>query len=144
MNSVNDRHVVMGRRPAICGSLVLLVIGLIAGCDRVRPVTGGTPGVLHIPEQVASDLQLNVFREDGGAWQEIGFGTTRDGGRFELLLPKGAGPLRLEPGKYRFTVETAGSELVLPDECAQIATTPLRVEWGGTEPHLDLTLNLPR
>jgi hypothetical protein len=125
-----------------CG-LLLTAFALFAGCGRVRPVTGGTPGVLQVPNQVASDLQLTLFREQEGTWQPIGFATTGEGGRFELLLPGAVGPLRLEPGLYRVTVQTAGSDLALPPDIGQVATTPVRIEWTGTEPSLQLALTLP-
>lgn len=127
----------------VVSRIALAVLGLMVGCDRVRPVTGGTPGTLQVPGQVASDLQLTLFREQAGTWQPVGFATTGAGGRFELLLPGAVGPLRLEPGQYRVTVETAGSELVLPPEVGQVATTPVRIEWTGNEPGLQVSLTLP-
>jgi len=124
--------------------LSLVALGSLAGCGGVRPVKGGTPGVLQVTDQVASDLQLTLFREQNGSWQPIGFATTGEGGRFELLLPGAAGPLRLEPGAYRVTVESAGSELILPPELGQVATTPVQFQWVGTEPSLQLSLPRPR
>ena len=123
-----------------CG---LAALALATGCHRVRPVTGGTPGTLQVSNQIASDLQLTLFREEVGTWQPVGFATTGVGGRFELLLPGAAGPLRLEPGLYRVTVQTAGSELVLPPEVGQVATTPVQIEWTGNEAALQLSLPLP-
>ncbi|MFN9372883.1 MAG: hypothetical protein ACK6D3_13470 [Planctomycetaceae bacterium] len=124
-----------------CG---LAVLALRVGCGRVRPITGGTPGTLQVPNQIASDLQLTFFREEAGTWQPVGFATTGEGGRFELLLPGATGPLRLEPGLYRVTVQTAGSELVLPPEVGQVATTPVQIEWTGKETGLQLSLPLAR
>jgi hypothetical protein len=143
MSSTQQNRCGSPRARVWCG-LLLAVLALFAGCGRVRPVTGGTPGVLQVPDQVASDLQLTLFREQAGSWQPIGFATTREGGRFELLLPGATGPLRLEPGVYRVTVESAGSELVLPPEVGQVATTPLQIQWTGTEPSLQLALPLLR
>jgi hypothetical protein len=45
---------------------------------------------------------------------------------------------------YRVTVESAGSELVLPPEVGQAATTPLQIQWTGTEAGLQLSLSVPR
>ena len=141
---MGDPHSRATGRGKVWLGIALVSLTLLAGCDRVRPVTGGTPGVLQIPDQVASDLQLTVYREEAGTWQPIGFATTGAGGRFELLLPGAAGPLRLEPGAYRLTVETAGSDLVLPADVGQVTATPLRIQWTGTEPRLELSVTLSR
>lgn len=128
-----------GRFLRRCG---LAALALVVGCERVRPVTGGTPGTLQVPNQIASDLELTFFREEAGTWQPVGFATTGEGGRFELLLPGAAGPLQLAPGLYRVTVQTAGSELLLPPEVGQAATTPVQIDWTGNEPGLQLSLPL--
>src|SRR5262245_36355928 len=84
---------------------------LPAGCGGVHPVVGGTPGSLHAGDDFLSDIQVTVYQTEGGLMQAVGFGVTDHDGAFELATNGARGPLRLAPGEYRCTLESAGAPL---------------------------------
>ncbi|MCC9605732.1 hypothetical protein LOC68_21470 [Blastopirellula sp. JC732] len=121
-------------------SLILASFALVTlvGCGPT-PVTGGTTGVLTTSGNPLGEMQVNVFRADG-LDMPIGFGTTAADGSFELVQPAAAGPLVLTPGKYRFSVESIGSPVLLPKKYGSATTSPLEVEWRSDQP---LALDIP-
>lgn len=122
--------------------LLLICLLAVVGCG-VQPVVGGTAGELRAGDLPLGDVQVTVHRATSdGTWQPIGFADTRSDGSFELVTPGAAGPLVLEPGEYRFTLESVGSPLRVPKPYLSAEATPLRIAWDGT---LDrLRLELPR
>ena len=121
---------------------LLFLATALAGCGGVKPVTGGTQGTLKVGGQLLSDIQVTVHRVDGDTIESIGFGTTDNDGVFELVTNGAKGPLWLEEGEYRFTLESAGAPVQFSPEYALPTKTPLRVSWAGSEQDLELTASL--
>lgn len=138
----------LGSRSASAGDprvgrlwLVLIGCGLsLCGCGP-RPVTGGTPGTLHARSLMLADLQLVVYRVEGGTPAPIGLAQTGTDGSFALVSNGAQGPLRLSPGEYRITVETAGSPARIPPAYARPESTPLQINWTAADRVLDLEAN---
>jgi hypothetical protein len=112
----------------------------IVGCGP-KPVTGGTEGVLRIDGQTVSDLQVNLFRSNGGAFELAGFGVTRDDGWFSLVQPGAVGPLILPPGEYLCTIESAGAPIRLLKEWGKPETTKIKIDWKSSDRHIDLDVD---
>ena len=118
---------------------IALGAALIAGCGP-RPVVGGTSGVLLAGGEPLADMQLTVYENQLGTWEAIGFADTAADGTFKLLLNEARGPLQLAPGSYRFTLQSVGAPLLVPQQLAQVDTTTLQTEWTGNDTELKLTL----
>ena len=123
---------------------LLLILGAyalatFAGCGPT-PVVGGTSGVLLAGGEPLADVQLTVYAARDGAWQPIGFADTSADGQFRLLLNEARGPLELEPGDYRFTLQSVGAPVVIPQALARVEATTLQTTWTGNETQLTLTL----
>jgi hypothetical protein len=120
------------------GVVVLMMFGFI-GCGP-NPVVGGTRGVLLADGAPVADVQVSVYQPEEGSWQPIGFADTASDGTFRLLLNEARGPLQLDEGQYRFTLQSVGAPLVIPRELSAVETTPLQASWSGDEPQLTLNL----
>jgi len=118
--------------------LLLAATPVMPGCGGVHPVVGGTPGILHMGDELTSDIQVTVHQVDGSSMRPVGFGVTTLDGSFELVTNGARGPLWLSPGEYRFTLESAGSPVPLPKEFARPDSTPLAVVWSADDCDLDL------
>lgn len=114
------------RRPVVLGLMVLLGQMMLPGCYS-QPVMGGTAGKLTIGGAPMSEVQISVYQQKEGAWEKIGFGDATSDGSFELVKPGAAGPLVLEAGEYRFTLESIGAPLRVPPAYQNPASTPLSV-----------------
>jgi hypothetical protein len=117
--------------------LVLLAITL-PGCG-VRPVVGGTAGVLHVGGETPGDIQITVHHPAAGGWQPVGFGITASDGSFELVANGAEGPLVLAAGEYRCTLESVGAPIQVPKEYTDAETTPLRPSWPENGDRLELS-----
>ncbi|MFI4875083.1 MAG: hypothetical protein ACIALR_07090 [Blastopirellula sp. JB062] len=120
-------------------ALVMLALLVGSGCGP-RPVVGGTAGKLSTGGNPLSEMQVNVYRADRSNEAPLGFGVTAADGSFELMRPAAAGPLTLEPGQYRFTVESIGSPIRLPKKYSDAEKSPLTVDWQADQP---LSLQIP-
>lgn len=120
---------------------VLLFAMALAGCDGVKPVTGGTKGTLRCGGELLGETQVNVYRLEGTSLQLAGFGVTNLDGSFELVTNGAKGALRLTPGEYRFTLESAGAPFQFSHEYTQADSTPLKVSWSAGD--VDLKLEIP-
>jgi hypothetical protein len=121
-------------------TVVLLLAPLLVGCGGPAPITGGTPGVLRSGSNVLAEVQVTVHRQEGMGYVPIGFAVTRDDGTFQLVTNEAREPLRLVPGEYRCTLESAGSPAKFPPMLARAETTPLQVHWTSTDETLDLNV----
>lgn len=126
----------------VCRLVPLLIALTLAGCGGVQPVTGGTPGTLRLGGELLCEIQVTVHRVEGGTTTPVGFGVTDLEGAFELVTNGARGPLRLEPGEYRFTFESAGAPVQFAPECAEPVTTPIKATWSSGE--LRLNLDVPQ
>jgi len=119
----------------------LLLCVLLAGCgNRIPAVAGGTTGRLRSGDAALSEIQITVHRVDQGSTTVVGFGDVLADGRFELVISGAAAPLQLEPGEYRFTLESIGAPVTIPREFTTADATPLKVTWTGEEPEIDLDI----
>jgi hypothetical protein len=119
-----------------------LLVAFVPGCGA-RTVAGGTPGVLHYRGDLVSDIRVTVHRVDGSSMQPIGFGITAADGTFELVTNGARGALRLSPGEYCCTLKSVGAQVRIPNEYAQVNSTPLKVAWSVGDTSLDLQVRVP-
>lgn len=111
-------------------SLAALVCGLatvLGGCG-LRSVAGGTAGELRVGGEPLSDIRVGLYRDE--ETEPIGFAVTGNDGSFRLLQIDADGPLQLEPGVYRCTLESVGAPVTVPREFLSPEQTPLRVTWN--------------
>lgn len=120
------------------GISLALGLLLLIGCGGVKPVTGGTNGVLHSGAAMLSEIQITVHQVEGEQFKPVGFAVPQADGTFQLVAPEAKGPLRLAPGEYRFTLESVGAPVVIPKEMFKPETTPLKATWTGNETKLDI------
>jgi hypothetical protein len=120
--------------PAI---VVLFIVLTIAGCGP-SPVRGGTRGILRIGGTPMSEVQVTVYQHQDGRWQPIGLGVAMTDGSLELVTSGAQGPLTLEPGEYRCTLESIGAPVRVPREYSQAETTPLAITWSSSSEVLSL------
>lgn len=125
-------------------TLAMFALAVLPGCGGVQPVTGGTPGVLHSGTETYSDMQVTVYRVEGGDLDRIGFAVTKSDGTFELVSNDAEGPLVLTAGEYRCTLESAGAPLQFPRVYSQAETTPLKLTWSSSDVELDLNVPVPQ
>lgn len=123
--------------------LAMSIWAAMLGCGGPRPVTGGTPGVLHAGTGTLSDIQVTVHEIDGTTSRPIGFAITDSNGEFELVTNGAQGPLLLSAGEYRCTLESAGAPVQLPIEYAKAETTPLKISWSDDTVELNLEIPVP-
>lgn len=120
----------------LSSALLLVTVG---GCGSDR-VDGGTEATITVAGEPVVDVQVRVFSMKDGKPVELGFAVSKAGGKLSFVKPKASGPLTLEPGEYRFTVEPVGAPLALPKDYGNAETTPLQIELPTAEP---ITLTLP-
>src|SRR5262245_38591520 len=123
-------------------SIASVALLLLIGCG-VRPITGGTTGLLRAGGEALSDIQVTVHQGAGGFALELGHAVTTFDGTFAFVTKGAQGPLYLEPGEYCCTLQSAGAPLAIPPEYAQIESTPLKFTWTGTESSLKLDAPQP-
>jgi hypothetical protein len=119
--------------------LLLLALCTVPGCGDARHA-GGTPGSLVAGGQPLDEIQVTVHRPEGAGFLPVGFGVATTDGSFRLFAPGALADLRLEPGEYRFTLESVGAPVVVPKEYASPDTTPLRRTWTATDEKLLLEI----
>ena len=123
--------------------VLLAFVAALPSCGGVKPVTGGTTGVLHAGDDFLSEFQVTVHEVEGSSTRPIGFGVTGPDGSFELVTNGAHGALWLSPGEYRCTLESAGAPVQFPKEYAQPNTTPLKISWSAGDEELDLEVPAP-
>jgi hypothetical protein len=119
--------------------IVALTMPWLGGCGP-SPVVGGTSGLLLAGGEPVADVQVTVYQPAEGDWRPIGFADTAADGTFRLLLNEARGPLQLVRGEYRFTLQSVGAPVVIPNDVKEVGTTSLRSAWTGEEPQLMLQL----
>ena len=109
-----------------------------SGCGP-RPVAGGTPGRLSTAGRPLSDVQITLHH-GGGPFEAVGFGVTGTDGTFQLFQNLARGPLKLQPGEYRCTLESAGAPVRIPMQYSRPETTTLRCSWQPGAQILELNI----
>jgi len=87
-----------------------------------------------------SEIQVTVHQRQGTDFQPIGFGVPSARGEFRLVANGASGPLVLEPGEYRCTLESIGAPLQIPGEYTKADTSPLKISWSASDRTLDINL----
>lgn len=131
-------------RPLYVLNFAILTLAVIAGCGGVQPVPGGTHGVLRAGSETLSDMQVTIHRIEGHDYFPVGFAVTKSDGTFELVSNDAEGPLVLTEGAYCCTLESAGAPYQFPMQFSKASTTPLKVNWTGTDDKLDIQVPIPR
>lgn len=115
---------------------VLVVVA--TGCGGPRGVTGGTQGVLRSGDVRLAEIQLTIHQLSGSTYVPLGFGTTRSDGTFELVTNGAKGPLRLNAGQYKCTMESIGSPLTIPVQYRTPFESTLTLTWKPEQRLIDL------
>ncbi|MGE3315657.1 MAG: hypothetical protein AB7O26_11120 [Planctomycetaceae bacterium] len=129
----------MKRIHALMNFAVLALALCLPGCG-VKPVSGGTSGLLLSGGEPLCDVQITVHRINKGELQPVGFGVSTYDGSFELVTNGAKGPLELEAGEYHCTLESVGAPIVIPGEYLRADTTPLKLDWKD-DGHLKLEVS---
>jgi hypothetical protein len=87
-----------------------------------------------------SQIELTVYNDEGFLGDAIGYGSVGDDGSFELINVSRTGRLELDPGQYRFTIESVGADILIPERYADPKKTILRVR---CEPDAPIMLEVP-
>lgn len=121
-------------------SVPLVAVLVAGGCNiqSVKPISGGTTGVLMSDSNPIPDVLVRIHRSGSG--EPIGFGITRTDGSFELVTDDSRGPLNLPPGKYVITLESVGAPTDLPDSLRHVKSSRLQIDWSGED---ILRVNVP-
>lgn len=93
-----------------CGWLerwgLVFLLGICVGCGAMKPVPGGTTGVVRTGADRLADIQVQVYA--AASTELLGTGVSTVDGTFALREPGARGPLWLPAGDYRITVESVG------------------------------------
>ncbi len=121
-------------------SSMILCLLLLGGCSAgPSRISGGTSGSLLAGDTPVPDFEVRIYATASTAL--LGLGTTGNDGKFQLVKPKGEGPLWLLPGEYAFTLESIGPETPrMPPAYGNASKTPLRVNWKSEDKALDLRI----
>jgi hypothetical protein len=110
----------------------MLIAGFLGGCSgATSPAKGGTAGALMFGPEVTSDILVTVYQKNDTGFQSIGFGTTAVNGSFILYNTGATEPLWLEPGDYKFTLESIGPPVRFPAPYTTPESSPLHVNWNS-------------
>lgn len=130
--------------------LSLFLSSGLFGCSEPTVSKDGSIGTLKFGAQTLGDICVVVHKQDGTAFQQLGFGTTDGTGKFFLLKTGGQEALILEPGDYSFTLEPVGPQIAFPTIYLQPEKSPLKTNWTADKTSLDLNApeellkNLPK
>ncbi len=119
----------------------LICILFSIGCSPppTNIVSGGTAGSL-----IAGDLPLPDFEvkvHDAADLNLLGFGTTGNDGRFQLVQSKGDAPLVLTPGNYVMTLASIGPAAPrISQAYTNASKSSLKVAWKPEDRTLDLKI----
>lgn len=130
----------MYQMPILC----LIAIALLSqGCGGPAEVPGGTTGFLYANGQPLPDVLVAVYQDTPPITEPLGVGITGADGRFQLRTREPVAPLTLDPGDYRFTIESMGEiYLIWPSEYADPSKTPLTRSVSSS--HEELEINVPK
>ena len=132
----------MHRNAPVC--LIALAV-LSQGCGVPGEIPGGTAGFLRANGQPLPDVLVTVYPDMPSATDALGIGITDADGRFELRMREPITPLILDPGDYRFTVQSMGEiYLVWPPEYADPLKTPLARSVSSSSEELEISVPQPR
>ncbi|MCE3015515.1 MAG: hypothetical protein ACK56W_17390 [Pirellula sp.] len=114
---------------------------LSIGCSPTpsNVVSGGTAGSLVAGDVPLPDFEVKVY--DAADLKLIGFGTTGNDGRFQLVQSKGDTPLVLTPGSYVMTLASIGPAAPrISQAYTNASKSSLKVTWKSEDKSLDLKI----
>ncbi|HWL08283.1 MAG TPA: hypothetical protein VNQ76_07760 [Planctomicrobium sp.] len=91
--------------------LIVLIVSVMQmeGCSEPREIPGGTPGIIRIDSKGIADVQVTAYRKNQDQrFEPVAIGISGRNGEFELRKQDALEAVWLEPGEYRFTVESIG------------------------------------
>ncbi len=121
-----------------CLLLLFCLLPAMAGCGP-QPIAGGTSGQFCVNGEFLGDVELSLYPADSSETR-AGFGVTTDDGWFQLVQEGANGRLLLPAGRFRVTVNSAGTEWPIPADYTKPETTPLEIEWTGGIGSLNIDL----
>ena len=119
----------------------LIGVLLSTGCSSTSTnvVSGGTTGSLVAGDVPLPDFEVKVH--DAANLNLLGFGTTGNDGRFQLVQSKGDSPLVLTAGNYVMTLASIGPAAPRISQAYTIASkSSLKVTWKPEDKSLDLKI----
>jgi hypothetical protein len=119
----------------------LIGVLLSTGCSSTptNVVSGGTSGSLVAGDVPLPDFEVKVH--DAANLNLLGFGTTGNDGRFQLVQSKGDSPLVLTAGNYVMTLASIGPAAPRISQAYTIASkSSLKVTWKPEDKSLDLKI----
>lgn len=123
-------------------SAPFLICSLLSiGCSSTQTnvVSGGTTGSLVAGDVPLPDFEVKVH--DAADLKLIGFGTTGNDGRFQLVQSKGDAPLVLTPGNYVMTLASIGPAAPrISQAYTNASKSSLKVTWKSEDKSLDLKI----
>jgi hypothetical protein len=139
---IREHNVIKGMNMVMrcCVLTFACCLMLLNGCSEgPSPVVGGTAGSLVAGGIPIPDFEVMVYKS--GSTVPLGMGTTGNDGKFQLVLPKGEGPLWLETGEYVFTLESLGPEAPrMSATYSNAAKTPIKMSWKSDDKSLELKI----
>lgn len=118
-----------------------ICILLAIGCSPTpaNVVSGGTVGSLIAGDVPLPDFEVKVH--DAADLSLLGFGTTGNDGRFQLVQSKGDAPLVLTPGEYVMTLASIGPAAPrISQAYTNASKSSLKVTWKPQDKSLDLKI----
>jgi hypothetical protein len=119
----------------------LIGVLLSTGCSSTptNVVSGGTTGSLVAGDVPLPDFEVKVH--DAANLNLLGFGTTGNDGRFQLVQSQGDAPLVLTAGNYVMTLASIGPAAPRISQAYTIASkSSLKVTWKPEDKSLDLKI----
>lgn len=130
-----------------CRILLVLTLSalLMEGCGKPQEIPGGTPGIVRVDEKGLPDVQVTAYRANTDQKREpVAIGISGRSGEFVLRNLNTLEAVWIEPGEYRFTVESIG-EIHIPwsPEFRNPERTPLRQIRTDQDHQKLIELNVP-
>lgn len=127
-------------------TLCLMMLAVLSGgCGAPGEIPGGTAGALYANGRPLPDVLVTVFPDTPSATEPLGIGITDREGRFVLRTREPVAPLTLDPGGYRFTVESMGAVYRnWPPEYADPSETPLKQTVSASNEGLEINVPEPQ
>lgn len=123
----------------------LMLALLLAGCGVPSEIPGGTAGFLHANGQPLPDVLVTVYPDTPSVTEPLGIGVTDADGRFALRTREPVASLTLDPGDYRFTVQSTGEiYLIWPPNYTDPSKTPLVQSVASLNEELEINVPEPR
>lgn len=119
-----------------------LLACMFTGCGTPPAIPGGTPGKLHTAGQPLGDVRITVFDHEG---HPQAFAVSDRQGNFQLRQESTLEGVHLQPGSYRFTIESTGEfRMLWPKVYRSPEKSPLKINWNAEQSEIDLDVPAPK